>query len=183
MDFIDLVKQRQSVRKYSSRPVSESDLNKCIEAARLAPSASNSQPWKFIIVDEPELRMQIADATATRGLPINNFAKQAPILLIIVIERPAFITRMAGKIKNKDFEWTDLGITAEHFCLQATELGLGTCMIGWFNENKIMELLGVPDSKRIGLVITLGYPSDGYSERKKVRKQNDKIIARNKWVW
>lgn len=183
MDFLELVEQRQSVRKYSSKPVSEADLNKCIEAARLAPSASNSQPWKFIIVDDPELRMQIADATVTRGLPINNFAKQAPILLVIVIERPAFITRMAGKIKNRDFEWTDLGITAEHFCLQATELGLGTCMIGWFDENRIMDLLGVPKNKRIGLVITIGHPVPNYLQRRKVRKKHEKIISRNKWIW
>ena len=183
MDFLELANQRQSVRKYSSKSVSVSDLNKCIEAARLAPSASNSQPWKFIIVDDPELRFKIAEATVTKGIPINNFAKQSPIILVIVIERPAFITRMAGKIKNKDFEWTDLGIASEHFCLQAAELGLGTCMIGWFDENKIMELLNVPKSKRIGLVITLGYPQENYPLRKKVRKSHDKIISKNKWIW
>ncbi len=183
MDFPDLVSKRQSVRKYSSRPVSKPDIEKCLEAARFAPSASNSQPWKFIVVDEPELRFKVADATVSKGIPVNKFARQAPVLLVIVIERPAFITRMAGKIKHKDFEWTDLGITAEHFCLQATELGLGTCMIGWFDENRIMELLQVPKSKRIGLVITLGYPSENYLMRKKIRKPASKIISYNKWVW
>jgi nitroreductase len=181
MNFLDLVQTRQSVRRYSSKPVENDLVIKCLEAGRLAPSASNSQPWRFIVIDEPELRNKVAEATTNKGLPINNFAKQAPVLIVIVIERPTFITRVAGKIKHKDFEWTDLGITAEHICLQATELGLGTCMIGWFNEKRIMELLGVPKNKRIGLVITLGYAIENYVLRKKIRKPDSLMISYNKW--
>ena len=182
MNFLELIQTRQSVRRYSAKPVEKEFVVKCLEAGRLAPSASNSQPWKFIVIDEPELRFKVADATTNKGLPINNFARQAPVLIVIVIERPGLITRIAGKIKHKDFEWTDLGITAEHICLQATELGLGTCMIGWFNEKKIMELLGVPKNKRIGLVITLGYAIENYLLRKKIRKQISSVISYNKWV-
>jgi nitroreductase len=181
MNFLELVKTRQSVRKYSSKPVLKDYVLKCLEAGRLAPSASNSQPWRFIVVDEPELRYKIAEATTNKGLPINNFVKQAPVLIVIVIERPKLITSLAGKLKHKDFEWTDLGITAEHICLQATELGLGTCMIGWFDEKKIMGLLSVPKNKRIGLVITLGYAIDNYLQRKKIRKPDSSVIKFNKW--
>jgi len=181
MNFLELVKTRQSVRRYSSKPVEKDLVLKCLEAGRLAPSASNCQPWKFIIIDEPELRNKIAEATTNKGLPINNFAKQAPVLIVIVIELPKLLTRLAGKLKHKDFEWTDLGITAEHICLQATELGLGTCMIGWFDEKKIIELLGVPKNKRIGLVITLGYAIENYLLRKKIRKPDSAVISYNKW--
>lgn len=181
MDFLELVKTRQSVRKYSSKPVEKDLVLKCLEAGRLAPSASNSQPWRFIVVDEPVLSLKVADATTNGGLPINKFAKQAPVLIVIVIERPKLLTRLAGKLKHKDFEWTDLGIVAEHICLQATELGLGTCMIGWFDEPKIMELLNVPKSKRIGVVITLGYAEENYLQRKKIRKSPELVFSYNKW--
>jgi nitroreductase len=183
MNFHELVRNRQSVRRYSPKPIENELVLKCLEAGRLAPSASNSQPWHFIIINEPELLNKVAEATTNKGLPINNFAKQAPVLIVIVIERPPFITRMAGNIKNKDFEWTDLGIAAEHFCLQATELGLGTCMIGWFDEKKIIELLSVPKNKRVGLVITLGYAVENYKQRQKIRKVPSKIISYNKWNW
>jgi nitroreductase len=181
MNFLELVQTRQSVRRYSAKPVDKELVLTCLEAGRLAPSASNSQPWRFIVVDEPELRNKIAEATTNKGLPVNNFSKQAPVLIIIVIERPKLITRLAGKLKHKDFEWTDLGIAAEHICIQATEFGLGTCMMGWFNEQKIMELLKVPKSKRIGLVITLGYSQENYLLRKKIRKTPEVLFSFNKW--
>lgn len=183
MNFPELIRTRQSVRRYSSKPVENELVLRCLEAGRLAPSASNSQPWRFIVINDPEIRNKVAEATTNKGIPINNFAKQAPVLIVIVIERPPFITRMAGNIKNKDFEWTDLGIAAEHFCLQATELGLGTCMIGWFDEKKIIELLSVPKNKRIGLVITLGYAAENYKQRQKIRKNPSEIISYNKWIW
>jgi nitroreductase len=181
MNFLELVQTRQSVRKYSSKPVENDLVLSCLEAGRLAPSASNSQPWHFIVVDEPELLKKVADATTNGGLPINKFAKQVPVIIVIVIERPKLLTRLAGKLKHKDFEWTDLGIAAEHICLQATELGLGTCMIGWFDEPKIMELLNVPKSKRIGVVITLGYAEENYLQRKKIRKSPEVLYSFNKW--
>jgi nitroreductase len=182
MNFLDLVRSRQSVRKYSSQQVLTSDIDLCLEAARLAPSASNSQPWRFIVVDDAVLRLKIAEATA-KGVPFNNFVKQAPVLIVIIVERPAFFTRLAGKLKHKDFEWTDMGIAAEHFCLQATELGLGSCMIGWFDEKRIMELLNVPKTKRVGLVITLGYAPENYLLRKKIRKTISQNISYNSWKW
>lgn len=183
MDFINLVSLRQSTRKYSPSPVNPADIEKCLETARLAPSASNSQPWKFIVVTEKELLAKVAAAAVSAGIPVNRFATRAPVIVVIVVEKPRIITRIAGKIKNKEFEWTDLGITAEHFCLQATELSLGTCMIGWFDEQRIRELLHVPESKRIGLLITLGYPAENYKVRTKFRKPLNRIYAYNRWEW
>lgn len=181
MKFLELVKNRQSVRKYINKPVEQDKIDKCIEAARLAPSASNSQPWKFIIVDEPRLKDKVAKATFSKTINFNKFALHAPILVVIVQEKSKVITQVGGQIKNKEWALIDIGITAEHFCLQAAELGLGTCILGWFNENRIKELLGISDKKTVSLVITLGYAPEDYPIREKIRKSVTKIKSINKY--
>lgn len=182
MEFIELVKLRQSVRKYqSNKPIPKEHILQCIEAARLAPSATNSQPWHFIIIDEPILKNKIAQCTITKGIPINKFSFDAPVIIAIIVEQPKTITKIASWLKKRDFPWIDLGIAAEHFCLQAAELGLGTCMIGWFDEKEVNKLLNVPNSKRIGLLITLGYPPENYLIRQKIRKNLNRIISYNKY--
>ncbi len=180
MNFFELVNLRQSVRKYSTKAVEKNLIDKCIESARLSPSASNSQPWHFVIVNEPILKQKVAQATITQKL-INSFTLQAPTLIVIVVEKPTILTQIAGWLKKRDFAWTDLGIVAEHICLQATELGLGTCMIGWFDEKKIIELLNIPENKRIGLVISIGYATENYLLRKKIRKPLTQITSYNKY--
>ncbi len=179
ISFAELIKQRQSVRKYQSVPVPEKLINQCIEAIRLAPSASNSQPWHIIVVNDPEKKQKIAEATITKGIPINKFAFEAPVIVVIVVEQPKIITKIASWLKKRDFPWIDLGIAAEHFCLQATELGLGTCMIGWFDEKKVKHILHIPSYKRVGLLITLGYPPPDYPIREKHRKIFKQICSYN----
>lgn len=179
--FIELVRKRQSVRKYSDKPVEKEKIELCIEAARLAPSASNSQPWHFIVVDDPELKDKVAHATYSKTVSFNKFAPQAPVLVVIVIEKPKLITQIAEKLKKREFPLLDIGIAAEHFCIQATEYDLGTCMLGWFNEKKIKELLNIPKSKRIGLAITVGYPIDDYKLRNKVRKDALEMCSYNQY--
>jgi len=179
MNFYDLVKTRQSVRQYDLRPVEEDKLKQCLEAARLAPSATNSQPWYFIVVDEQALKNKVAEATLDPIIAFNKFARQAPVILVMVIEKPPLITRMGSKIKKREWIELDHGIAAGHFCLQAAELGLGTCMIGWFNESVIKELLGVPTDKTISLLITLGYPPPNYRLRQKSRKAFNDVVGFN----
>lgn len=181
MTFSDLISKRQSVRRYASTPVESEKINRCLEAARLAPSASNSQPWHFIIVDKEPLRTEIAKATFTDIQLINKFTLQAPVMVVIVIEKAKLITRLAMLVKKKEWPLIDIGITAEHFCLQATELGLGTCMIGWFDEKKIQKLLNIPSGKSIGLVISLGYAEEGYKLRTKARKSKEEMTVWNKY--
>jgi nitroreductase len=179
MDFIDLVASRRSVRKYDPRPVEAEKIELCLEAARLAPSASNGQPWRFIVVDEPALREEVALACVGPGLNFNRFVKQAPVLVVLVLEPSTALNRIGAIIKRVRYPLIDIGIAAEHLCLQAAESGLGTCMLGWFDEGKIKKLLGVPRSRRLGLVITLGYPAPGDPPRTKVRKAADEIVGRN----
>jgi len=181
MTFNKLILARQSVRRYAETPVEPEKLTLCLEAARLAPSASNSQPWKFIIVDKEPLRTEVAKATFSDIKLINKFTVQAPVLVVIVMEKAKLITRLAMLVKKKEWPLIDIGITAEHFCLQAAELGLGTCMIGWFEEEKIKKLLQMPADKSIGLVISVGYAVEGYPQRTKIRKTMEEIVSYNKY--
>lgn len=173
-ELLNLFLQRQSVRGYSSEPVSQESLSRCIEAARLAPSACNAQPWKFVIVKDPELKNKVADATSGGILPMNHFTKQAPVIVVMVREKANLSSRIGQTLKNKDFTLIDNGIAAIQFCLQATVEGLGTCIMGWFNEKKIKDLLHIPPYKRVELIIPIGHPADPII-RPKIRKNTDQI--------
>jgi nitroreductase len=179
-ELLDLINKRQSVRGYKNDPVEKEKIDRCIEAARLAPSACNSQPWKFIIVDNPELKDEIADATTTKMLPVNHFTKQAPVHVVVVMEKPNMTSKLGGLIQDKTYTLIDIGIASIQFCLQATVEGLGTCIIGWFNEKKVKKLLKIPKNKRAMLIITLGYP---LSEeiRVKQRKNSEEVHNYNKY--
>jgi nitroreductase len=180
--FLSLVNKRQSVRKYTDKPVEEEKLQRCLEAACLAPSASNSQPWKFVVVNEPELRQKVAKETIGPLSTFNNFVPQAPVIVAIVIEKMKTLTKISASIQDREYPLIDIGIAAEHFCLQAAEEGLGTCMLGWFNEKPIKELLNIPKDKRIGLLITLGYAPEDYHVRKKIRKKPEETINFNSYI-
>jgi nitroreductase len=179
--FLALVSKRQSVRKYHDRMVEPEKVVRCLEAARLAPSASNSQPWKFVVTDDPELCSKVAKETYGPLSTFNTFVIQAPVIVAIVIEKMKTITQIGAVLKDREFPLIDIGIAAEHFCLQAAEEGLGTCMLGWFNEEPIRNLLKIPKHKRIGLLITLGYFPEDYPLRDKKRKGFEEVVSYNKY--
>jgi len=180
MKFIDLINTRQSDRKYSNKPVERDKIEICLETARLAPSACNSQPWHFIVIDEPELKEKVARETFGKIVSFNHFTMQAPVLIVVITEKSKTIARVGGKIKNKIYNQYDVGIACEHLCLQASELGLGTCMIGWFNEKGVKKVLDLPDKKKIDLIITMGYSAEEKT-RNKIRKSIDEIRTYNKY--
>ena len=180
-DFTTLASHRQSVRKYIEKPIEKEKLEAIIEACRIAPSASNSQPWKLIIVDEPTLKDEVAKATFDKAVSFNKFAPEAAVIAVLVIEKPRLITQVGGFLKNREFPLIDIGIISEHFCLKAAELGLGTCMMGWFNEKRIKNLLNIPRKKRIGLVISLGYAPEDYPLREKIRKSTEEMSSFNSY--
>jgi nitroreductase len=179
--FKELINKRQSVRRYKSTPVEKEKIQKIVEAVHVAPSACNSQPWKLIIVDKPELKNEVAKATFSKTVSFNKFALEAPVIAVLVIEKAKLIAQIGGSIKNQEYPQYDIGIAAEHFCLQAADLGLGTCMIGWFNEKKIQQLLNIPEKRKVGLVITLGYPPKDYKLRQKIRKPVNEICGYNSY--
>ena len=178
-DFLDIIRKRQSDRAYITKSIEKEKLERIIEAARLAPSACNAQPWKFIVVDNPELKNKIADCTSSTVLGLNHFTKQAPIHIVIVEEKANFTSSAGSLIKNKTFPLIDIGIAAENICLQATAEGLGSCMIGWFDETKVKKLLNIPKSKRVPLIITIGYPEK--ETREKRRKDSNEVISFNRY--
>jgi nitroreductase len=159
MDFKELMLKRRSVRRYEQKPVDRAFLETLAEAVRLAPSASNQQPWRLVFVDEPGLCRQVAEATFSGMISFNRFAV-SPGLAVLCRRKPRVLNQVAGLMKKLDWTLLDTGIAAEHLCLQAAELGLGTCMLGWFNEASIKKLLGIPRGTGIGLVITIGWPAE-----------------------
>ena len=177
LNFSELAKQRQSVRNYKEQPVARETLLQCLETTRLSPSANNAQPWRFVVVDEPGLKNQVASAVAAMGM--NKFAKQAPVIIAVVIEKRDMGSAVAGSIQDKDYSFMDIGIAVNQFCLQATELGLSTCIVGWFNESEIKKLLNIPKGKRVPLVITVGYSDVPTHE--KVRKPLEEIYKWNSY--
>jgi nitroreductase len=177
--MLELITSRQSDRKYSNKPVAKEQLDRIIEAGRMAPSACNAQPWKFIVVTDPELKEEIAKAASARVLGMNSFVAQAMAIIVIVRERPNFSSKIGGTIKNKDYSLIDIGIASENICLQARAEGLGSCMIGWFDEDEVRKILGIPEKKRVELLITLGYSLSEY--RTKKRKPEDEVVGYNKY--
>ena len=177
MDFSELAKVRQSDRKYSDRHVEQEKIDQCLETARLSPSANNSQPWKFVVVDDPALKEQVADCAASLGM--NKFTHQAPVLIAVVIEKNNTLSATASVLQGKEYHLIDIGIAVNQFCLQAADIGLGTCIIGWFNEKKVKSLLGIEKKRRVPLLISLGYPDS--PTRVKTRKPVGKISSYNKY--
>jgi len=160
MGFLELVSKRQSCRKYLDRPVDRGQIERCLQAARLAPSACNSQPWRFVAVQDPALKEKAARAAFSGIFQMNAFAREAPVLVFLIRERSKYAARMGGQVRGVQYNLIDLGIAGEHFILQATEEGLGTCWIGWFNERAVKKVLGLPWQVKVDLVISLGYSAE-----------------------
>ncbi|TVQ15042.1 MAG: NAD(P)H nitroreductase [Bacteroidetes bacterium] len=179
MDFKELVVQRESTRKYLDKPVEQEKIETIMEACRLAPSACNSQPWRFVVAADPQVKDPLAASSYGPLLRFNKFAREAPVIVAIIAEKPNWLARIGGNVKDKDFYLMDIGIVAEHFCLQAADLGLGSCMLGWFDEPAARKILNVPDNKRILLLITLGYPAK--ENRRKIRKSSEELWSMNSY--
>ena len=178
MNFTELAKTRRSIRAYEKRDITREDLRLCVEPACHAPSACNSQPWKFIIVDDPSVRKDISQTAFSGPYEMNAFASDASAFIIICTEETKFPAWMGGKLRNTDFRKIDLGIACSHIVLQAHELGIGTCILGWFNEKKIKKILSVPASRRIELVISLGYSAQKVIHEKDL-KEGKKVLSFN----
>jgi nitroreductase len=141
MSFTDLVLKRRSVRRFSDKPVKREDILACLEAARLAPSACNSQPWKFIVVDDPGKRARLAGRIFSGLYSMNEFAKNAPVIIAVVSEKMKFLATVGAQVRKTEYYLTDIGIAGEHFVLRARELG-------------------VPKDRKVDVVIALGYPAE-----------------------
>ena len=171
MKFLELVARRQSARKYQpGRRIPREVLDRCLEAARLAPSACNSQPWSFVVVDDPDQVRVLAEAACGHApYGMNKFAVEASALVAVVTEKMKLAARLGVQ-----YSLVDLGIAGEHLALQAAEDGIASCWLGWFDERAVKQALGIPRGKKVDLLFCLGYPADE-TVRPKNRKPLDEI--------
>ena len=173
MHFAEIANARQSCRAYdNTRPVETEKLNAILEAARLSPSACNGQPYHFTVC-RGETAKEVA--LACRGLGMNKFAVDAPIL-IVVSEKPYVKSAaMGARVKNNDYRSIDIGIATAYLTAEAAAQGLSTCILGWFDNDKLTQLCDLDAPAR--LVITLGYAAEGDKLRKKVRKDLSELVS------
>ena len=177
--FNTLAAKRISVRKYKDTPIDKEKISLCIEAARLAPSACNSQPWKFVVVDDKPLKDELCDKAFSGIYKMNTFARNAPVIVAVVSERSTFFAKIGGYFRGTSYYLIDIGIASEHLVLQAAELGIGSCMLGWFNEKAVKKLLNIPRDKKVDLLISLGYYEN--KDKKKIRRELSEISSYNKY--
>jgi len=157
-DFMSLVAARRSCRDYLDKAVPEAALAKCLEAARLAPSACNKQPWRFVVVTAPETRRRLCDGCLLPGLPM-PWLSRAPVLVALCVEESLLTHKLAPLLSGVKYPLVDAGIAGEHFVLAATAQGLGTCWIGWFRPRPLKRLLGVPPRIKVVSLLSVGYPA------------------------
>lgn len=173
MNFTEIALNRQSCRSYdSARPVEEEKLRAVLESAILAPSACNGQPYHFTVC-----RGELARAVAplTMGMGMNKFAADAPVLIVISEKPYVKSAAMGAKVKNNDYRSMDIGIATAYLTAEAAAQGLGTCILGWFEDDKIRKLCGIDGAVR--LVVTLGYAKEGDALRTKKRKSYEEMVT------
>jgi len=169
MKVAEAIATRQSVRAYEDRPVEPEKLQRILEAARLAPSAKNLQEWRFIVVQDSELRRRMIEAANGQ-----SFVGQAPVVIAACAEGTDY-TMPCGLPCYA----IDVAIALDHLSLAAVEEGLGTCWIGAFDQQKVKKLLGIPEEICVVELMPLGYPAD--SPRPKSRKAMKDIVMRERW--
>jgi nitroreductase len=156
---MDVIARRSSCRAYEPDPVPQDHLMRILEAARLAPSACNKQPWRFAVVRDAVLRRRIVEEGFLPGIKM-DWALEAPVHIAVGMELSFLTHRLGASISGVDYPWLDIGIAGEHLVLAATELGLGTCWIGWIRPRTVAQIVGWPRSVKPAVVITVGYPRD-----------------------
>lgn len=162
MEFKDVIHSRYSYRRYDERPVPREKLTAIVEAAQLAPSGCNLQRWRFIIVDDPDKKAQLAEALTYPEYRLNTFTCRVPAFIVIVkqrVEIPAASANIIGDT-DKGLWDKDIGIAAAYITLAATDMGLGSVILGRFRQEVIREALDIPGDLDIGLVVGVGYPQE-----------------------
>ncbi|MCD6248236.1 MAG: nitroreductase family protein [Hadesarchaea archaeon] len=171
MSVEDAISIRRSVRSYERKEVPGEKLEKVLDAARLAPSASNRQDWKFIVVRDEEKKEKICKAAYGQ-----DFIKEAPVVIVGVGLNPDH--KMSCGISSST---VDVSIAMDHMMLKATEEGLGTCWIGAFEQEKIKEILGIPSQHQVVALMPIGYPKEPLKKVEKSRKSLGEIVSYDEW--
>lgn len=174
MNFSEIAENRQSCRKYNpTREVEVEKLQAILDSARLAPSACNGQPYHITVCTADTAK---AAAKATMGLGMNKFAADAPVIIVISEEDYVASAAFGARVKGNDYRSIDIGILAAYITAEATAQGLGSCILGWLDDEKLREICNV--SHPVRLVITIGYAADDDKLREKKRKSLDDIVTK-----
>ena len=175
MDVFDAIKTRRSIRKYSNKPVEQEKISKILEAARLSPSAANRQPWKFIVVKDEETKKKLVPACHNQ-----SWMAEAPVIIVACAQeldynRGGYMGKLSGVM--------DATIAFTHLILAARAEGLGTCWIGAFDNERVKEILGVPEGWNVAALTPLGYPAEGESAFRETtsRKPLEEIVSTDKF--
>ncbi len=180
--FMALVKKRRSLRRYDpTRGVSNESIRALIEAARLAPSAENSQPWRFVAVLDTEVKETLSRECFSGVFRPTRFASKAPVIIALCADRTRLLLRAGELFLRTALYQLDCGIAGEHIVLAAAALGLGTCWIGWFNKRKAKKILKVPPGLKVVALIAVGYPPKDLGPKEKVRKPFSAIASLDAW--
>lgn len=183
MNVMELIQARQSCRSYQAKPVAREDLIQIAEAGRLSPSACNSQPWKFIIVDEPDAKAKMCDALVVEDGGTGCPWRESAPAFIAIVEQPANVMPL---VKNyyKDsqrFAQSDIGMAAMSMCYEAVQLGLSTCVLGLNDQKKMEQHFGIPEGHTVRMVLAVGYSAENPEPRAKVRKPLEEVCSFNQW--
>ena len=176
-----IIQSRRSIRKYREQPVEREKILACIEAARLAPSAENQQPWRFVVLDQTETRQKFSDIAFSGIYRPTRWAQKAPVLIVLLAKIDLLVNRLGRLVQGNQFYLLDLGIAGEHFVLQAEALGLSTCWIGWFNAKKTRKFFNLPMNYRAVALLSLGYPAQIRKPRKLL--EINEIVGFNEAKW
>lgn len=173
MNFMEIAATRQSCRSYDeTRPVEQEKLEAVLEAARLAPSACNGQPYHFTVCTGDKAK---AVAKATQSIGMNKFATQAPVLIVISEQSYVKTAAMGSRVTGIDYRSIDIGIAAAYLTAEAAVQGLSTCILGWLDDKKLRSICDLSSAAR--LVITLGYAKEGDPLRNKKRKPLTELVT------
>ena len=174
-DFLELAARRQSCRDFSGARVERGKLTKCVEAGRLAPSGCNGQPWSFVVVDDPEKVAVLAKCAQPFGATTNIFTDKAGAFIVVLEEHAVLMPMVRKMVDSQIFAKGDIGGAVLNICLEAADLGLGTCIIGFYDRETIAATLGLPPEQRFGALIAVGCPASD-AIRPKVRKPLEEIV-------
>ena len=183
MDFLEIMRRRKSCRAYlPDKPVSHEDLLKIVEAGRLTPSACNSQPWKFLVVESPEAKKKLCDAVVTNEGTTGAPWRDQVAAFIVFVEQPAKVMPAVANHYHdaQHFASGDIGAACMNMCHEAFSLGLGTCIIGVNEQSKMERHFGIPSGSAARLVLAVGYAADP-SPVAKVRKPLEEVCCFDRW--
>ena len=168
-NFMELCLRRQSCRDFADRPIEHEKLVYCLEAARLSPSGCNAQPWSFVVAESPQVVAEVAKCG--QQMNMNPFLDKAKAFVVALEEHAVLMPGIRRILDSQYFAKGDMGAATYAVCLAAEDQGLGSCIIGIYDREKICELLNIPPEKQFGALIALGYPASD-----KIRDKNRKAL-------